>query len=168
VPYLRAAFARYATDGTPPFRALALDWPGYPEMARTDDAWMVGDRMLVAPLFAGEPSRHLTLPPGQWHNFWTGEVVTGSIPIDIKADTQNIPVFVMGGSVLPLASITNSTTDPESRHLEVRVFGDGHLPFSLLTPEGDSLQLMWNAATRAGTVKQQGNKHYKISLWKQT
>jgi len=168
VPYLRAAFARYATDGTPPFRALALDWPGHPEVARTDDAWMVGDRMLVAPLFAGEPSRHLTLPPGQWHNFWTGEGVTGNTTIEIQADTQNIPVFVTGGSVLPLASITNSTADPESRNLEVRVFGDGHLPFSLLTPEGNSLQLAWNAETRAGTVKQQGNNRYKITSWKQT
>jgi alpha-D-xyloside xylohydrolase len=164
VPYLRAAFARYATDGTPPFRALALDWPNHPEVAKTEDAWMVGDRMLVAPLFAGEPGRRLTLPPGHWRNFWTGEVVSSDI-IDIPAATKDIPVFVMDGSVLPLASITNSTADPESRNLEVRVFGDGRLPFSLLTPEGDSLQLNWNAKTRAGTVKQQGNNRYTITTW---
>jgi alpha-D-xyloside xylohydrolase len=164
VPYLRAAFARYATDGTPPFRALALDWPNHPEVAKTEDAWMVGDRMLVAPLFAGEPGRRLTLPPGHWRNFWTGEAVSGDI-IDIPAATKDIPVFVMDGSVLPLASITNSTADPESRNLEVRVFGDGRLPFSLLTPEGDSLQLNWNAKTRAGAVKQQGNNRYTITTW---
>jgi len=168
IPYLRAAFARYATDGTPPFHALALDWPDHPDVARTDDAWMVGDRMLVAPLFAGEPSRRLTLPPGTWHNFWTGEGVTGNTTIEIHAATQNIPVFVVGGSVLPLASITNSTADTESRNLEVRIFGDGHLPFSLLTPEGDSMHLSWNAETRAGTMKQQGNNHYKVAAWKQT
>ena len=27
VPYLKAAFEKYQKDGTPPFRALALDWP---------------------------------------------------------------------------------------------------------------------------------------------
>ena len=165
VPYLRAAFARYATDGTPPFRALALDWPNQPYVAKTEDAWMVGDRMLVAPLFAGEPSRRLTLPPGQWHNFWTGELVAGGATLDFPATTRNIPVFVLDGSVLPLASITNSTADPLSHNLEVRIFGDGHLPFSLLTPEGDALNLSWNAGTRTGTVKQQGNNRYTITTW---
>jgi alpha-D-xyloside xylohydrolase len=165
VPYLRAAFARYAADGTPPFRALALDWPDHPEVAKTDDAWMVGDRMLIAPLFAGEPGRRLTLPPGVWHNFWTGDPVAGDSAIDIPAATKNIPVFVKDGSVLPLATITNSTADPASRILEVRIFGDGHLPFSLFTHEGDSLQLDWNVVTRVGTVKQQGSNPYAITRW---
>jgi len=165
VPYLRAAFARYATDGTPPFRALALDWPNQAEVARTEDAWMVGDRMLVAPLFAGEPGRQLALPPGKWHNFWTGEAITGGITIEISASTRNIPVFVMAGSVLPLAAISNSTADPASRNLKVRVFGDGHLAFSLLTPEGDALSLSWSMANHTGTVKQSGNTQYTITDW---
>jgi alpha-D-xyloside xylohydrolase len=126
---------------------------------------MVGDRMLVAPLFAGEPSRRLTLPPGQWHNFWTGEVIAGGTTIDILAATRNIPVFVLDGSVLPLASITNSTADPLSHNLEVRVFGDGHLPFALLTPDGDNLQLSWDAGAHSGTVKQKGNNRYAITAW---
>jgi alpha-D-xyloside xylohydrolase len=165
IPYLRAAFAKYAADGTPPFRALALDWPDHAGVARTDDAWMVGDRMLVAPLFAGEPGRRLTLPPGMWHNFWTGDPVAGNSTIDLPAATQHIPVFVMDGSVLPLATITNSTADPASRTLEVLIFGDGHLPFSLFTPEGDSLQLTWNAVTRVGSLKQQGKDPYAITSW---
>jgi alpha-D-xyloside xylohydrolase len=168
VPYLRAAFARYAIDGTPPFRALALDWPDHSEVAKTEDAWMVGDRMLVAPLFAGEPSRRLTLPPVQWRNFWTGETIAGGTTIDITAATPNIPVFVMDGSVLPLAAITNSSADPASRNLQVRIFSNGHRPFSLLTPEGDVLNLSWNSGTRTGTVKQRGNDPYTITAWNVT
>ena len=88
IPYLRAAFARYESDGTPPFRALALDWPDVPEFAKTDDAWMVGDRLLVAPLFAGEAGgRKLALPPGQWFDFWTGKSTSGGTSIEIAADT---------------------------------------------------------------------------------
>jgi alpha-D-xyloside xylohydrolase len=165
IPYLRAAFARYATDGIPPFRALVLDWPDHPEVAKTDDAWMVGDRMLVAPLFANEPGRRLTLPPGQWHNFWTGEAFAGGSAIDIPASTKHIPVYVLDGSVLPLASIANCTADPVSRNLEVRIFGDGRIPFALFTPDGDNLQLSWDARTHSGTVKQQGNNRYTITAW---
>jgi len=148
-----------------PTNALALDWPDDPDVAKTDDAWMVGDQLLVAPLFAGEPGRRLTLPPGVWHNFWTGDAIAGNSTIDLPAATQNIPVFVMDGSVLPLAVITNSTADPASRTLKVRIFGDGHLPFSLTTHEGDSLELRWDIDTRVGTVKQRGNNPYIITKW---
>jgi alpha-D-xyloside xylohydrolase len=166
IPYLRAAFAKYATDGTPPFRALALDWPDKPELARIDDAWMIGDRMLVAPLFAGEPAgRSLLLPPGDWHNFWTGERIAAGTKLQIVATEKNIPVFIKSGAVLPLAAITNSTADPESRKIKVRVFGDGQMTFELHTAEGHSLSLKWNAASKVGEVKQSGPAPYSVTGW---
>ena len=165
IPYLRAAFARYASDGTPPFRALALDWPDVLAFAKTDDAWMVGDRLLVAPLFAGEPGgRKLALPPGQWFDFWTGKPTSGGTSIEIAADTRDIPVFVKSGAVLPMASITNSTADPACHTLEVRIFGDGSLPFLLETPTG-TVKIAWNSSNHSGSVKQTGNERYTISRW---
>jgi alpha-D-xyloside xylohydrolase len=163
IPYLRAAFARYATDGTPPFRALALDWPEHPDMATIDDAWMVGDRMLVAPLFAGEAGRTLRLPPGRWHDFWTGKAVSGDT-LHIDASEKRIPVYVKSGSVLPLAKISNSTADPASHELEVRVFGDGALPFEMQLPEG-AMRLTWNASSKKGEAHL-GGLGYRITGWK--
>jgi len=165
IPYLRAAFARYKADGTPPFRALALDWPDLPALVKTDDAWMVGDRLLVAPLFAGETGgRTLTLPPGQWFDLWTGNPVLGGTSIAITADTRNIPVFVKAGSVLPMATITSSTADSECHNLEVQIFGDGSLPFLLETPAG-AIQITWNALSGSGSVKQAGDEKYVVSKW---
>jgi len=165
VPYLRAAFARYALDGTPPFRALALDWPDEEAFAKTDDAWMVGDCLLVAPLFAGETKgRRLILPPGAWFDLWTGKPVSGGISIDIPSDTRNIPVFVKSGAVLPIAFITVSTAHPLSHTLEVRIFGDGSMPFILETPKG-KLEIAWNASTCSGSVKQTGSEKYTVSRW---
>jgi alpha-D-xyloside xylohydrolase len=164
VPYLRAAFARYRADGTPPFRALVLDWPG-PAFAKTDDAWMVGDRMLVAPLFAGERNgRTLTLPPGEWSDFWTGTSQPGDRTIEIAAETRNIPVFVKSGSVLPLATITNSTADKDSHSLSVRVFGDGHFPFEFETDSG-AVRITWDARSASGSVKQSGTENYTVIRW---
>jgi alpha-D-xyloside xylohydrolase len=163
IPYLRAAFARYASDGTPPFRALALDWPDVPALAKTDDAWMVGDRLLVAPLFAGESGRQLELPPGIWHDFWTGIPVTGRT-LEIAADTRNIPLFVKSGAVLPLATVTNSSADAKRRELLVRIFGDGNLPFVLETP-AEILQIAWDSAMGSGSVRQVGSERYLVSHW---
>jgi alpha-D-xyloside xylohydrolase len=160
VPYLKSAFARYAEDGTPPFRALTLEWPDVPELVKVDDAWMVGDRMLVAPLFAGEPGRPLTLPPGQWQDFWTGQVVRGGTTTQLTASRKEIPVFVKAGSVIPLAAVTNSTADPGSRELVVRVFGDGHIPFEM-----PGLTLAWNFAAQNGSVQQHRAQGYHVAKW---
>jgi alpha-D-xyloside xylohydrolase len=165
IPYLRAAFARYESDGIPPFRALALDWPDEQSLAKVDDVWMVGDRLLVAPMFAGEMSgRTLTLPPGQWHDFWTGESVAGSTSIHIAANTRNIPVFVKSGAILPMATVTSSTADPASHTLQVRIFGDGSLPFIMETPRG-KMQITWNATSRSGSVNQTGEEKYTVGKW---
>lgn len=166
IPYLRGAFAQYASSGMPPFRALALDWPMVPSLAKIDDAWMVGDRLLVAALFAGEPSRKLTLPPGSWFDFWTGQRLGGNTTIEISGSTRNIPVFVKSGAILPLAPVTNTTSDPRSHTLEVRIFGDGSMPFTMDTPEG-RLQLHWNATQRAGSIEHAGTLPYSVSQWQQ-
>ncbi|SNT35688.1 alpha-D-xyloside xylohydrolase [Granulicella rosea] len=162
VPYLRAAFAKYAEDGAPPFRALALDWPDQPEVAKIDDAWMVGDRMLVAPLFAGETSgRTLMLPPGTWHDFWTGTVMHGGTKVQIASSFEKIPVYVKAGSVMPLAAVTNSTADPHRRQLTVQVFGDGSLPFEM----AGSLKLSWDQAAKKGSLMQSGSEAYTVASW---
>lgn len=165
VPYLKAAFALYAADGTPPFRSLAMDWPDNPDLAKTDDAWMVGDRMLVAPLFAHEAGRTLLLPPGDWHNFWTGESVKGGTKLEFSAKEPKIPVFVKSGSVMPLASVSNTTADPAAREVDVRVFGDGSLPFEWKIQEYGRLRIAWDANTKKGAIEQKDAGDYKIKVW---
>ncbi len=129
IPYLRSAFNRYKADGTPPFRALALDYPDE-AFASIDDQFMVGDRMMVAPLFYGEASRTVILPSGDWHDFWTGKAISGGTTLAFKADERNIPVFVKAGSVFPLAPVTASTAELESSNVVAHVFGNGALGWS--------------------------------------
>jgi alpha-D-xyloside xylohydrolase len=165
VPYLRAAFERYALDGTPPFRALVLDYPEEQALQRIDDEYMMGDRMLVAPLFAGEADRLITLPSGEWYNFWTGERVSGT-NVRVLASEEKIPVFVKGGSVLPLAAVGAANASAESRELTVHVFGDGHLPFRIESAAGVELELSWDASAQAGHTQQKTDR-YRIAAWRQ-
>jgi alpha-D-xyloside xylohydrolase len=103
-PYLMAAFEQYAADGTPPFRVLALDAPKELCLYNVDDQYMAGDRMMVAPLFAGAPGRSVVMPQGGWHDFLTGKAVRGGSEIFIPASSDRIPVYVKRGSITPLDS----------------------------------------------------------------
>lgn len=161
VPYLTAAFQRYAEDGTPPFRALVLDAPQDTRLHKVDDQYMVGDRMMVAPMFAGEASRKVVLPEGTWQDFWTGSTIHGGTEISIPSSTENIPVYVKAGSLIPWAGVGLFAQAPETRQLSVRVYGDGSIPFSLRCPNGN-LRLGWNG--RKGQAESDGTG-YNIHSW---
>jgi len=161
IPYLQSSFGRYAKDGTPPFRALVLDYPDDRRMHEVDDAYLIGDRMLVAPLFAGEPGRTLPLPKGIWHDFWSGAVVEGGQTITISASAERIPVYVKAGSVFPLAAIGSSSESPSANEWTVQIYGDGSLPWKF-GDHGPSLS--WDHLSGRGSVQQNGNR-YTITRW---
>ncbi|MCU1324609.1 MAG: glycoside hydrolase family 31 [Acidobacteriaceae bacterium] len=161
VPYLMAAFRKYAVDGTPPFRALLLDYPSDKRLRKVDDQYMIGDRMMVAPLFAGETERTVILPEGEWHDFWTGASVHGGGSLIVAGTIEKIPVYVKAGSLIPLAAIGASASSDESRQLTVQVYGDGALAWE----SGSGLRLIWNASVRRGVVE--GNAAgYELKGWK--
>jgi alpha-D-xyloside xylohydrolase len=166
IPYLLAAFQHYASDGTPPFRALVLDCPEDKNMREIDDAYMMGDRILVAPLFAGEPGRKITLPSGEWHDFWTGERIRNQGALEVPATTEKIPVFVKSGSVIPLATPGASTNDAISKELTVRVYGDGHLAWKVHSGTANEVELSWDSVQQRGSVRQMNNaKGYRVIQW---
>ncbi len=161
VPYLTAAFQRYADDGTPPFRALVLDSPSDKRLHTVDDQYMVGDRMMVAPLFAGEKSRKIVFPEGNWHDFWTGAPIRSATEISVPSSTEKIPVYVRSGSLVPWADVGQFANAPDTRQLSVRLYGDGSMPFSMRTANG-SLILSWQHGI--GKVEGRG-ADYQVHTW---
>jgi alpha-D-xyloside xylohydrolase len=161
VPYLTAAFQRYAADGTPPFRALVLDYPQDKRLYTVDDQYIVGDRLMVAPLFAGEASRKVVLPEGRWRNFWTGDPLEGNTQITVPGTVEHIPVYVKDNSLVPWADVGQHAGAPETRRLSVRVYGDGSLPF-VLQSAGATLHLSWSGG--AGHVQDAGSG-YQVHRW---
>jgi alpha-D-xyloside xylohydrolase len=176
VPYLTAAFQRYAEDGTPPFRALVLDAPKEARLHAVDDQYMIGDRMMVAPIFVEDPngapqgpprrnpdgSRGVVLPEGGWHDFWTGQAFQGGTEISVPASTEKIPVYVRTGSIVPWADVGLYAGAPETRRLTARIYGDGSMPFTL-TRGKDSQRLSWSNGR--GNVDGEGS--YDVYAWKQ-
>jgi alpha-D-xyloside xylohydrolase len=164
IPYLRCAFAEYATDGTPPFRSPILDFPDAPALQTVDDQYVIGDRLLVAPLFAGEKGRDIVLPPGNWHDFWTGELFIGGRSIHVGQSRHEIPVYIRENAVMPWAEPAASTEDPAARHMQVRVYGNGSLAWR---GRGEDLEGMLLRANAENSVTQVANarRAYRITTW---
>lgn len=167
VPYLRAAFARYASQGTPVFRSPVLDFPYDPALATIDDQYMAGDRLLVAPLFAGETGRTVTFPAGtDWHDFWTGQRHAGGSTLHVAAEHEGIPVFVRANSLMPWAEPGLHTGAEEARRLHVRVYGDGSASWKGGGQDMDGLRLEWSNGTGSVTAAVMSERPYRVVGWK--
>jgi alpha-D-xyloside xylohydrolase len=161
VPYLQAAFQRYEETGTPPFRALVLDAPRDKRLYAVDDQYLIGDRMMVAPLFAGEDSRKVVFPEGGWHDFWTGEPISGTELI-VPASTDRIPVYVKTGSVIPWADVGQYAATAGTRRITARVYGDGSIPFAL-----DAGDAKLRLSSSHGNRSDYGTIGYVVHTWQQ-
>ena len=141
IPYLYSAFARYHHEGVPPFRALVLD--GYCRALSRDvrDQYMMGDSIMVAPLFAGEKERDVVLPAGRWYDFYTGRLVGEDTVITVHGTQPDIPLFVRDGGIVPMLAEARSRAPAsgESMDLEVRHYGEKAGTFHLYDDDGESV-----------------------------
>ena len=163
VPYLYSAFARYRFEGVPPIRALVIDWPEDPALRDADDAYMLGDSLLVAPMIAGQASRTVRLPEGRWFDFWTREPVEGGRVHEVTASAGGIPVFVRDGSIVPLAAPVQFISPETVFNLEVLVFGEPAAPFTLFEDDGLTFDFEQGAFQPAGARMVEGQRPNRSS-----
>ena len=131
-------------------------------VSKVDDQYLIGDRMMVAPMFAGEKSRTVVIPSGEdWHDFWTGNRIAGGSSIQVSASEEKIPVYVKTGSVIPWADAGPHEGSPESRRLSARIYGDGSRSFEM-DQSSQRLRLVWTAGNTA-PLQMAG---YSIYEWK--
>ena len=175
VPYLYTCFAEYAFYGRPPFRAMNLV-DGFAaiskeESAKLDaeknpykmaakkeikDQYMVGDQLLIAPLFTGETSRKVILPAGKWYDFYTGKLVGEGEVITVTPGLDHIPVFVRDGGIVPM---TNSNTVAEGKYdLIIKHYGDKEASYRLYDDDGKTYDYERGAYSwRTVTIKRDKN-----------
>ncbi|MFE9902989.1 glycoside hydrolase family 31 protein [Streptomyces achromogenes] len=81
-------------------------WWGSPEdraLRDCEDAFLLGDGLLVAPVLEpGAGRRVVRLPRGRWYDTATEEVYEGPAQVVVDAPLSRVPVFARAGSVLPV------------------------------------------------------------------
>lgn len=91
-------------------RSILLELPKDPVAPHLDKQYMLGDSLLVVPVFH-ESDVTFYLPAGQWTDLWTGEEHIGPTHITEICLLDRVPVFVKEGSVLVLGPPDVTTPD---------------------------------------------------------
>jgi len=115
-PYFYTLAHQAADKGWPVIRHLMLHYPDDPETWRLDYQFLVGDRVLAAPVLErGAREWEVYFPEGEWVHWWTGDAFEGPGRAVVSADLGETPLFVRSGKILPLFDSRIDTLAKEDR-----------------------------------------------------
>lgn len=98
-PYIRECMRAASETGAPVMRPLFFDFPEDPVCWETEDCYMFGPDLLVAPVMEeGARTRSLYLPAGtSWKDAYTGKTYEGGQTVQVEAPLDVIPVMMREG-----------------------------------------------------------------------
>jgi alpha-glucosidase (family GH31 glycosyl hydrolase) len=187
-PYIYTLAAQAERHGWPMVRHLALHFPDDRSARDQDYQFLLGDRILVAPVIeeelrAGDRASlararrtwQVYLPSGNWRHFWSGRKYQGAQIHEVPAAPGELPFFLREGKIVPTYdrqadTLVNGVDDPKIRDFE---FVDASMEVLFFGYGADKLEL-WDgsvvACTRAQgeagscSVSGGGKRVYKYSF----
>ncbi len=164
LPYIYSLADESSRTGLPLMRPVFLEFPdvlaaGFDHL---DTEFLLGPSLLIAPPpFAEMVNDYaVSFPKGQdWYDFWTGTKVAASpqppsivdvvnsgggagiaMPREIHPPLETMPVYVRGGSILPLQPLIQNTDETPKGPLELHVYPGPQCSGSLYVDDGHSFR----------------------------
>ncbi|MDR1692941.1 MAG: alpha-xylosidase [Oscillospiraceae bacterium] len=111
MPYLFAQAVKASMTGIPVMRPMVMEYPDDPLCRTLDKQYMLGDNLLVAPVFNEDGCCDVYLPEGMHFNFFTGEAVQGGRLCKGKYNYLSMPVFIPENTLLPIGRDDSAVYD---------------------------------------------------------
>ncbi|MFC3803060.1 alpha-xylosidase [Cohnella sp. GCM10012308] len=154
MPYLFAQAADSSRFGLPMMRAMLLEFGEDPACDYLDRQYMLGDSLLVSPIFNSDGESAYYLPKGKWTHFLTGEVVEGGSWHRETYDYMSLPLYAREGSLIAVGATDDRPdydyTDAVTLHLFE--LGDGASAAADIVGEDGAVRLTVTAVRSGGTI----------------
>lgn len=161
-PYLSGLAALAVAKGAPMVRPLALRWPAFVPGWTATDVWMLGDRVIVAPVIVqGATSREVQLPKGRFYGLLDGVAVDapGEAAVTLQLPVSEIGALVPAGTLLVLLPATIQTTEPSPTAVDLGDIGDDR-EIWLFRGDGQAGSAANTAPTADGSFAEPGGLGY--------
>lgn len=122
LPYLYSSAVYTSRTGVPMMRSMALEFGVDRNCSYLDKQYMLGEKLLVAPVFHEQGLAQYYLPVGTWTNYLTGEASEGGIWREETLDYLSIPLWVRENSLIPVGIVHDSVEYAFAGNMEVKVF----------------------------------------------
>ncbi|WLI78169.1 alpha-xylosidase [Kosakonia sp. H02] len=104
MPYLYRQAALASEYGLPMMRAMMLAFPDDPACDYLDRQYMLGDALLIAPVFSEVGDVQFYLPEGRWTHLWHNDTLNGSRWHKQRHGFMSLPVYVRDNTLLALGN----------------------------------------------------------------
>ncbi|MBB3108992.1 alpha-D-xyloside xylohydrolase [Paenibacillus phyllosphaerae] len=104
MPYLFDKAVEASQKGLPVMRAMVLEYPEDPTTHSLDLQYMLGDKLLVAPIFRPDGRVQYYAPEGRWTNFFTGGAIEGGKWHTENHDYMSLPLLVAPNTLLAVGA----------------------------------------------------------------
>ncbi len=114
LPYLYTVAAACHYEGTPMMLPISALETNNSDVHNVDDAYLVGEHLLVAPILEPHAIRRMVYLPNSadWYSFDGEKYYTGGSYINVEAPLDTVPLFVRAGTALPLWPPIQTTQPP--------------------------------------------------------
>jgi alpha-D-xyloside xylohydrolase len=104
MPYLFSTSVETTQTGLPVMRAMVLEFMEDTACEQIDRQYMLGESLMVAPIFNDQGIAKYYLPEGRWTNFLNGSIVEGGRWIHEQHDYFGLPLMVRPNSIVAVGS----------------------------------------------------------------
>ena len=122
MPYIYQMAVNSHHTGIPTMRSMVMEFEDDPATKYLDMQYMLGDNILVAPVFSADGDVEYYLPEGTWTHLLSREVKQGGRWYKENYDFMSLPVYVRDNTLLALGN-NEKTADYEfTNGVEIRVY----------------------------------------------
>jgi len=187
LPYIYTLADEASRTGLPMMRPVFLEFPdifaapsGFDHL---DTEFLLGPSLLVAPPPFAEmlDDYDVSFPSTEWFDFWTGEKVAAQPPApsitDVAGDgakfpelhklhprLETLPVYVRGGSILPMQPLVQNTEETPKGPLELRVYPGSQCSGSVYLDDGHTFAYQSGEYLRQAFSCQSDDKGMRITF----
>lgn len=122
MPYLYRNSIETAKTGVPMMRSMVMEYTQDRNCAYLDKQYMLGDSLLVAPIFNDESKAIYYLPEGTWTQYLTGEVKEGGRWYEEPCGYLNIPVFAKENSLIATGNETMKPDYDYADYVQIKAY----------------------------------------------
>ncbi len=151
MPYIYKTAIDTNRTGIPTMRSMVMEYTDDRTCAYLDKQYMLGDNLLVAPVFNDQSVAEFYLPKGLWTNFFTGEETCGGTWITRDCGYLDIPLMVKENSIVAMGAHDDKPDYDYADGVELRVYTlkDGE-------PAETTVYGMDNQVALTASVKREG------------
>ncbi|NLV53637.1 MAG: glycoside hydrolase family 31 protein [Bacteroidales bacterium] len=170
LPYIYSNAASVSFEGSTLMRPLVFDFANDPEALAQDCEYMFGKSLLINPVTAPDVetwSSYLPKHRAGWYDYRTGKHYEGGQKVETAVGKATLPVFVKGGSILPIGTNKQYTAENADAPISLLIYSGADATFMLYEDDGKSndyeqgkysrIEMNWNDTAKTLTIgKRQG------------